>query len=190
LAFGKRRQPAQHTAPSGNGAPSLDSVKLELAKALREPRGVGGDTAALGRVPTSYGALLTASLAVVVIEMLFIMADRSHFSGEAAELAGRLADVSGRRFEGLTTLALMASVWSGARAVGMFALPAHFVLRHFGSTGVADYALAACGCSALFLAVCATLGQSAADPSEWAIGLAGGLTAGAVYRLVAGRRAL
>jgi len=189
MAFGKRGQPAPQTAPAQGGGPTLDSVHTELVTVMRESRASGPDTAPGCRVPTSYGALLAASLAVVVVEMAFIMTGRSHLGSETAELAGRMAAISGRRFEGLTTLALMASVWSGARAVGMFALPAHFVLRRFALTSVADYALGASACSALFLAASSLFG-AAASPLEWTISLAGGLAAGAVYRLVAGQRAL
>ncbi len=189
MAFGKRGQPAPQTAPAHGGERALDPVERELVAALRDSSGSSPDLAAGCRVPTSYGALLAAILAVVVVEMAFIMTGRNQLGSETAELAGKMAAISGRRLEGLTTLALMASVWSGARAVGMFALPAHFVLRRFALTSVVDYALGACACSALFLAASSLFGV-AADPLDWTIGLAGGLAAGAVYRLVAGQRAL
>ncbi len=199
MAFGKRHlvtsSPQQQARVSAPVQPSALHAELIAGLQGRQETPRRDDA---GIVPSSSVAFLAASLAVTVFQMIVLLAGKNRFAAETTEILQTIGSVYGKDPHSFATLALFASVWSGARAAAAFTLPAHLILRALAIRSVFAYAAGAAVASAIWLIIRSFSGFAgiAADasfalpsPSDWVSACASGLVAGAIYRLVAGSRA-
>jgi len=199
MAFGKRHLSATQT-PKARPAvlPARPSaVHAELLAGLQQRHDLEGDGSE-GIVPSSTVAFLAASLAVMVVHMIVLLIGKNRFAAETAEILQTIGVVYGKDPRSFATLALFASIWSGARAAAAFALPAHLILRALEIRSVVAYAIGAAAASAIwltirsfsgFIEVASEVGVHFPSQTDWLAACASGLVAGATYRLVAGSRA-
>jgi hypothetical protein len=193
MTFGRRR-PVTSASP-GKEWDGAARLRADLVAGLR-----AGDDApqAVGKVPTSSVAFIAASLAVMVAQLAALLLGGDRFAGQTEALLRSLGGVLGRDPRPLTTIALIASVWGGARAAALFTLPAHFILRWLDYRGIAAYAMGAAAVSIVW-PVCLTaaerlLGNGSAGEvgsvqllaTESGVICLSAMVAGATYRLVAG----
>jgi hypothetical protein len=116
MAFGKRhftlpqRKQVRDTVPVQPSA-----LHAELIAALRgHHESLQGDNE--GTVPSSSVAFLAASLAVMVLHMIALFVGKNHFAAETTAVLPTIGIIYGGDPRSFATLALFASVWSGARA--------------------------------------------------------------------------
>jgi hypothetical protein len=198
MAFGKRHFTLPQQKPVRDTVPVQPSVlRAELIAGLRgHHESLQRDNE--GIVPSSSVAFLAASLAVMVLHMVALLVGKNHFAAETTAVLPTIGMIYGKDPRSFATLALFASIWSGARAAAAFTLPAHLILRALDIRSVFAYASAAATASAIWLVVrgfsdfagvAAEAGLALPSPSDWVPACASGVVAGATYRLVAGCRA-
>jgi hypothetical protein len=197
MAFGKRQLVASSERVEAAMAPATDrsDLRAELAAGLQGPRDFA-TAEGEGSVPYSTVAFLAASLAVMVLDMAVLLIGHNRFAVQTAEILQDIDIIYGKDLRSFATIALFASVWSGARAAAAFTLPAHFVLRRLTLRSIPTYALGAAAASIFWLVVKSLLQFSGVSPAtgpilvpiDWLAACASGLVAGATYRIVAGSR--
>jgi hypothetical protein len=196
MTFGKRPAiPSADTSLSRSPSPQPSDLRAELAARLQQRRDAPAREGQ-GSVPTSTVAFLTASLAVMVVHMAILLIGKNRFAAETAEILHTIG--YGTDSQPFATLALFASVWSGARAAAAFTLPAHLILRALDIRDLQAYAFGASATSAIWLAFkyfshswpvgLMAMGGQIPSPTDWVAACASGLVAGTIYRLVAGSR--
>jgi hypothetical protein len=175
--FGRRRA----SSPS-NGKPAPRSAGTSaLAKwfASEPPDMAGPD----GVVPTKLWAILQAAVGLLIVQLLlgFLF-----MAPEMAALKRGSPPVGSNTFFGFFLPLLLALGWNAAHFAAIYSMLAHATLRWIGSSSPQAYALGGLGAGWVLLAANALFGAHLTW-SEATIELAGGLTAGYLYRLTAGK---
>ncbi len=133
-------------------------------------------------VPTKLLPILQAAVAMLIVQLLLSFL----LIGHPATSPLRAPALGSDTFVAFFLPALLAQCWNAAHFAAIYTMLAHATLRWIGSSSPKSYALGGLGAAYVLMAVNVVQGVQLTW-AEAIIELAGGFTAGYLYRLTAGK---
>ena len=176
--FGRRKVGRSLDASPARRSSGPSPVSKWFASA--PPHTAGADAV----VPTSLLAILQAAVGMLIVQMLLVflldggLAASSHATPSAPAFGSPT-------FMQFVVPVLLTMAWNAAHFAAIYSMLAHATLRWIGASSPKAYALGGLAAGFALQAVNALQGAHL-TVDDLVIGLAGGLTAGYLYRLAAG----
>jgi len=174
--FGRRR--AANLATGGPATRSSAGHSLAEWFGAEPPDAAGPDSV----VPTKLLPILQAAVAMLIVQLLLSFLVLGHPPTSPL----RVPAPGSNTFNDFFLPGLLAMCWNAAHFAAIYTMLAHATLRWIGSSSPKAYALGGLGAAYALMAVNVLQGAHLTW-SEAIVELAGGLVAGYLYRLTAGR---
>jgi hypothetical protein len=149
---------------------------------VSEPPEQAGDG---GVVPTKLMAILQAAVGMLIVQLLLFFLLRGGLTSPTGH-APPVQSVGSRPFVDFVLPAMLAMAWNAAHFAAIYTMMAHATLRWIGWSNAGNYALGGLAAAGVLQAVNALQGAHLTW-NDLVVALAGGFTAGYLYRLAAGR---